>query len=271
MIRLWNRIRDWAILGGLIFMSLIFLLSANEPMLRGLRARALEATGSVESNFAWVSDYVSALKENRALRLENQELGSQVALSRDAIARSRVLEQLLGLRDSLEYDVMPAQIISKDITRERNTILLNVGSNDGIKEDMAVIDPRGILGFIDLVGSDYSQAITYLNTAFETPAVIQETGSDGLLGWDGKSHSRLLLEHVERFQRVSPGQHVVTSGYSGIFQPGYPIGVIDSVFVLPGMTTWQIYVRPSARIDNAAHVFVVRDIPDPARSDFRAR
>ncbi len=265
MIRLWDKIRDWAILGALVFVSLIVLLSANEPMLRGFRARALEATGSVESRFAWISDYLTALRENRELRLLNQELGSQVALSRDALAQNRELERLLGLRDSLNLSLLPAQIVSKDITRERNSFLLNVGQHAGVTENMAVIDPRGILGFVDLVGADYARGISYLNTEFETPARILETGSDGLLGWDGKHHDRLLLEHVERFQTVSQGQHVVTSGYSGIFQPGYPIGVIDSVFVLPGMTTWQIFVRPSAKIDQAGHVFVILNRPESER------
>ncbi len=68
-----------------------------------------------------------------------------------------------------------------------------------------------------------------------------------------------------RSQEVSPGEMIVTSGYSGIFQKGYPIGQIDSVFVKQGMITWQIFVEPFARLDNATHVFVIRSTPDPER------
>jgi len=265
MIRLWDKIRDWVLLFSLLLISLIFLLSANEPMVRGLRARALETTGSVESWFTWLGSYMRAVEENQALREENHRLSSEVARAREDRQTNVQLRELLALQDSLSTDAIPARIISKDITRERNHLVLDVGSDDGIQEGMAVVDPRGILGKIVLVGRRYSKVMTYLNADFYIPVKILTSDSDGLLHWSGERYDRLLLELVVRSQDVNPGELVVTSGYSGVFQPGYPIGEIDSVFVNPGMITWQIFVRPFARLDNATHVFVIRSIPDPER------
>lgn len=265
MIRFWDKIREWVLLFGLLFISLMVLLSVNEPMLLGLRARALETTGSVESWFAWLGNYVRALEDNQALREENIRLSSEVARAREAVIENDQLRNLLGVIDSTDFDLLPAEIISKDITRERNIIVLDVGSDDGVVVGMAVVDTRGILGKTVLVGDRYSRVMTYLNVDFYTPVKIRPSESDGLLRWDGERHDRLLLEHVVRSQQVNPGESVVTSGYSGVFQPGIPIGIVDSVFVRPGMTTWQIYVTPLARLDNATHVFVVKTIPDPER------
>lgn len=265
MIRLWDKIRDWVLLVSLLVISLVMLLSVNEPMMLGLRARALEFTGSVESAFSWLGGYIRAIDENQALREENHRLSSEVARAREARMQNSALRELLGMKDSLQTDALPAQIISKDITRERNYIVLDVGSDDGVAEGMAVVDPRGILGKTVIVGPDYSRVMTYLNTEFYIPVKIQESNSDGLLRWDGERHDRLLLELVVRSQPVEKGELVVTSGYSGVFQPGYPIGVIDSVFVNQGDITWQIHVRPYARLDNATHAFVIRSIPDPDR------
>jgi rod shape-determining protein MreC len=265
LIRLWDKIRDWVLLFSLLLISLIFLLSVNEPMLHGLRARSLEATGQVESWFAWLGSYVRAVEENQALREENHRLSSEVARAREARMQNSALRDMLGLKDSLAGRALPAGIVAKDITHERNFLTLDVGADDGVEENMAVVDPRGILGITELVGRDYTRVMTYLNSEFSIPVKIQESNSDGMLSWDGERHDRLLLELVVRSQTVTAGETVVTSGFSSVFQPGYPIGEIDSVFVIPGQITWQIYVKPYARLDNASHAFVILSKPDPDR------
>ena len=267
MIRLWNKIRDWALLFGLLFISTVVLLSVNEPMLTGLRARALETTGSVETWFAWMGNYVRAIEENQTLREENFQLSSELALAREAQTENDRLRNLLAFGKSSEFSLIPAQIVSKDVTRERNYLVIDVGSDDGVEEGMAVVEPRGILGKTVLVGRRFTRVMSYLNSEFFTPVKILPSESDGLIRWDGERHDRLLLEHVVRSQEVIPGQIVVTSGYSGVFQPGFLIGKIDSVFVRPGMTTWQIYVTPLARLDDATHAFVILSRPDPERME----
>jgi rod shape-determining protein MreC len=261
MNRLWERIRDWVLLGVLVITSLVIMLTANDPMLRGLRARSLEATASIETLFAGLGRYVRALDENEILRNQNIELSNQVALMRTAQAENQRLEAMLGLTDSLAFGVRAARVITKDITSERNFLTIDVGSEDGIRENMAVIDPSGIVGKVVLVGTRYARVMTYLNTEFFAPANVLPSYTDGSLRWDGGRFDRLLLEHVVRSANVSVGDMVVTNGYSTVFHPGYPIGVVDTLYAAPGMSTWTIFVRPHARLDNLSHVFVVTEPP----------
>ena len=261
MNRIWERTRDWVLVSVLIISSLVVMLTVNEDMLRGLRARSLEATSSIESLFAGLGRYVRALDENEVLRTQNIDLANQVALMRSAEAENQRLEALLGLTDSLDYNVVAARITAKDITSERNFVTIDVGRADGIEEDMAVIDPSGIVGKIVLVGQNYSRVMTYLNSDFFVPASVLPSMTDGSLRWDGRRFDRLLLEHVVRSAAVSIGDLVVTNGFSTVYQPGYPIGTVDSLFAEPGMSTWTIHVRPRARLDNLSHVFVVTSKP----------
>jgi len=240
------------------------MLTVNEDMLRGLRARSLEATASIESLFAGLGRYVRALDENEVLRTQNIDLSNQVALMRSAEAENQRLEALLGLADSLDYGVVAARVTSKDITSERNFVTIDVGRVDGIEEEMAVIDPAGIIGKVVLVGEEYSRVMTYLNADFFVPASVLPSMTDGSLRWDGRRFDRLLLEHVVRSAAVTKGDLVVTNGFSTVFQPGYPIGVVDSLYAEPGTSTWTIHVRPSARLDNLSHVFVVATKPPNA-------
>ncbi len=258
MNRIWERSRDWVLLSILIITSLVVMLTANEDMLRGLRARSLEATASVESMFAGLGRYVRALDENEVLRNQNIDLANQVALMRSAQAENERMEALLGLADSLDYEVLAAKVVSKDITSERNLITIDVGSDDGIELNMSVIDPSGVIGKVILVGDDYSRVMTYLNTDSFISASVLPAMTDGNLRWDGRRFDRLILDYVSRSSTVSVGDLVVTNGFSTIHQRGYPIGVVDTLFAEPGTSTWTIHVRPSASLDDLSHVFVVK-------------
>jgi rod shape-determining protein MreC len=263
MIRLWDKIRDWVLLLTLLFLSVSVLLSVNDPMVRGFRARALETTGSVEGWFTWLGNYFRAADENESLRSENHRLSSELARAREATAVNEQLRAMLGLRDSMNVDIVSARIISKDITHERNFMVLDVGTADGIRENMAVVDARGILGKTVLVEENYVKVMTYLNSEFTIPVKLSASNSDGIIRWDGEQYDRLIVDLVPKSQEIEDGEFVVTSGYSGIFQPGYPVGEITEHIELPGMITWQIFVRPFARLDNASHAFVIRTIPQP--------
>ncbi len=263
MNRLWEQIRGWALVGGLLIVSVVVLLTANEPMLRGLRARSLEVTSSVEKVFSGLGRYVRALEESEALRTQNIELSNQVALMRAAESENRTLKGLLELSDSLDYALIAARVTSKDITKERNLLVLDAGSKKGVEVDMAVIDSRGIIGKVTLVSENYSKVMTYQNTEFFAPVSVYPSNSDGIVSWEGTRFNRLILNHIVLSAKIAKGDQVVTSGHSAIFQPGFPVGVIDSVFAESGLSTWTVYVKPSAYLDDASHVFIVKAHPDP--------
>lgn len=266
---LWDRIRDWVLLAMLLLFSLVCLLAYNEPMVRGLRATALEVTARLEEGFSWAGGYFRALEENSALRETNIQLSSQLARSRAAQIENARLRRLLALQQEQPYPLKAARIIDKDITRQQNFFLLDVGKADGIDIDMAVIDERGILGKVILVSDHYAKVMSYLNTDFRIPALVQPNGIDGIIRWEGdlsrENPDLLLLEHIVKTEPVAQGDSVVASGYSAIFPRGYPIGVIDSVAALSGRNALLVYLTPFARLRDAEHAFVVLKRPDPER------
>ena len=253
------------LLAMLLITSTVVMLTANDPMMRGLRARSLEVTSVVEEWFVGLGRYVRALEENEALRTQNLELSNDVARMRDAMNENERLRQLLSMADTSSVEMIAADVVSKDIMLERNHFVLNVGRQDGVEPDMAVIDTRGIIGKTTLVTENHAQVMTYLNVDFRLPAVVLPAGADGIIEWDGERSDRIYLRLVSRSTPVTRGDLVVTSGYSRIFREGYPVGTVDSVYTPPGLTTHTIHVRPATRLDNVSHVFVVKTSPDPDR------
>lgn len=268
--QLWDRIRDWVILLTLLSLSVVIMLLVNEPIVRALRAGSLSITGRLEARFAWVGSYVRALEENDELRAENIQLASEVARTRSAVLENERLRTMLSFRDSSAAPLLPARIVAKDITEQQNFLTLDVGSRDGVQEGMGVIDTRGIIGRVVLVSPHYARVMPYLNTDFRSPGTVQPIGADGMIRWEGLRRDRLLLEHIVKTEPVARGQLVVTSSFSGVFPPGYPVGVVDSVLTRTGRNELLIYLTPSAPLMKVDYVFVILQLPDPERLDLES-
>ena len=174
---------------------------------------------------------------------------------------------LASFVDTVSYNVLSARIIEKEITKQKNHITLNVGSKHGVEEQMGVIDERGILGKVIQVTENYSLVMSYLNMDFRVPAKVQPSQAQGIIQWEGVHRDKLLLQHVIKTERVAIGQVVVTSGFSSVFPPGYPIGLVQSVEAQTGKNQLLIDVIPASKIDDAEHAFVVLKEQDQERTE----
>lgn len=262
---LWHRVRDYVLLAVLLIVSLVVLFAQNGPLFRSARALALQATAPVEGTFSWTERYTRALDENDELRTDNIELASEVARLREARSENDRLRKLIAFRDSVSFDMVPARIVGKDITKQDNLLTINVGSSDSVKVGMAVIDERGIVGKVVLASENYAMVLPHQNTDFRVPAQIELLGRDGVVRWDGTEYDRLLMEYVSKTEPVVRSQLIVTSGFSGTFPPGIPIGKVDSVFAAKGRNDLVIYLKPSAELSTVDYVYVLLDQISPER------
>lgn len=262
MIRLWERFADWFLLIGLILVSVIIMLTVNTPMVRGLRARSLEMSAKVEDRLAAAGQYLGALRENERLREENIRLSSELALRREAALENVRLRDLLNMPDSVLGQRVAARVISKDITRQRNSLVISVGADQGIAENMAVVDPRGVVGVVDLVSTSHAVVRSFLDPGLLFSVKIEPHLSDGILRRSQDRPDRLEVLHVPTTDPIAKGQRVVTNGYSGIFRRGLPVGTVDSVAVTEDGLFWKIRVDPATPLSSLQHVFVLTERPD---------
>lgn len=268
--RLWERVRDYVLLAVLLIASLVLLLSKNEPFFRSARALALQATAPVEGTFSVTGRYSRALDENDDLRADNIRLAAEVARLREARNENDRLRALIAFRDSVDFSMVPARVVGKDITKQDNLLTIDAGARDSVRVGMAVIDERGIVGKVVLTSEDYSLVMPHQNTNFRVPAKIDLLKRDGVVRWDGLAYDRLLMEYVVKTEPVVRGQLVVTSGFSGTFPPGIPVGKVDSVFAAKGRNDLVIYLEPASSVSTVDYVYVLTDQVSPERQELEA-
>ncbi|CAN5484222.1 hypothetical protein BH23BAC4_BH23BAC4_12560 [soil metagenome] len=262
LVQFWERSRDFILTGLMIVISLGVLFSHDSPVLRSARSVSLEMTSGVEGAFAGASRFTSALSQNEALRDESIRLSTEVARLREAAAENQRLRALIAFGDTLDYELMPARVVNKEITDQNNRVVIDVGARQGIVEGMAVIDERGVVGRVVHTSPNYALVMPHQNRLFRVPATLELIRQDGVVSWDGRSHDRLIMDFVPKTEPVVPGQRVVTSTFSGVFPAGIPIGRVDSVFAAPGRNDYVIYLRPASSIAQIDYVYVVLTPPD---------
>jgi len=196
----------------------LFLTSAG-----AVSSSVYSLTNNVSSYFNLKDNNEDLNKRNAALQVEVLELRAQLLrLQEDTTSTSPALNDSL-----LQYRVVTSHVINNSVMRPHNYITINRGAADGIAPEMGVIDQNGVVGVVNVVGKHNSRVISLLNPNFRLSCKIKNNDSFGSLVWDGNDPRFAVLEELPRHTVFSRGDTVVTSGYSAVFPPGIPVGIID--------------------------------------------
>ena len=169
-------------------------------------------------------------------------------------------DSLLFDRDSLtervKYEYVSAQVVSNSTNKKHNFIIIDKGYDAGIKKDMGVVSPAGVVGVVHSVARNYSLVISFLNINQSVSAKINTSGAFGPLIWDGQRSQYAILTEVPQHIKFMPGDTVSTSGFSTIYPPDIPIGTIRKSKIIKG-TQHEIQVKLFQDFSTLRYVRVV--------------
>ena len=180
------------------------------------------------------------LKQIATLRAENQQLTSQ-AIQNSATARENdKLHALLGWQQTQPWKLKLANVVMRDPANWWLTVQIDLGSRDGVRENMPVITEGGLVGRISSVSLTRSQVVLISDPNCRVSATVENAARDmGVVIASGPVDTSIVnLTYLASGANLKPGQNVVTSGLGGIFPPGIPIGqIVDSRSVEYGLYT----------------------------------
>ena len=198
-------------------------------------------------------------RENRELRAEIERMKVEDARFAEDARMARRIQALLAFKEQYVDTTVAAQVIGTSGSEQSRILYIDKGSKDGIKPDMAVITPTGIVGKIVQVFPDSSQVLPINDQFSGVGAALKSSRLQGIL--KGSSNGATTLQYVMSDEKVEPGEEVITSGGDRIFPKGLPVGKVVSVE--PGKDLFlNIRVVPSARLDQVEEVLVVTKITE---------
>jgi len=199
------------------------------------------------------------LKQVDNLRRENQQLRSQ-AVQSIAIARENdQLRALLNWQRQTPWKLKLANVVMRDPANWWRTVQIDLGSKDGLRENLPVITSAGLVGRISSVSQTHAQVVLIGDPNCRVSATVENAARDmGVLVAGGTLDTSLVeLTYLASSANLKPGQSVITSGLGGIFPPGIPIGqVVDSRSVEYGLYT-DARVKLNANLGSLEQVWVL--------------
>jgi rod shape-determining protein MreC len=210
--------------------------------------------GNVYENKQAVQDYFQLAKVNKNLveeneRLRNRIAGDSIEINLDS---ADIPFELNG-----QYEFITGKVVNNSVHRFRNYFTLNKGSEDGIEEGMVVINPKGVVGKIKSVSSNFSTAYSALHSSLLISVLIDETETLCTANWSGEDPTEISLEYVPRHIQVKEGMQVISSGYDAIFPQGVKLGTVKSVEIDEEATFYDIEVALSADFFSLDYVYVI--------------
>jgi len=205
----------------------------------------------------------------RGVREQNEELKAQldrlrleqVSLAEDA-SQARRLQALLGFKQKFISQTVAAEVIGSTGTDHSRAFTIDKGSKDGIKVDMPVITPKGIVGKVNKVFSGHSAQVLQINDASSGAGVM--LGRSRLRAvMRGTSSGIPEIMHVMADEKIEPGETVVSSGGDQIYPPGLPVGTVQSTAPDPeGGPFMVVRVKPAANLDKVDEVLVITQVSE---------
>lgn len=169
-------------------------------------------------------EYAYVFDENERLRAENARL---LAWKEEALklqAKVARYEALLNVQVDPSINYVSGRVVSDSGGPFVDTVLVNVGSEQGIKSGLAVIDTDGLVGRIVSTGPKASRVLLLTDLNSRVPVIIEPAHYKAVLAGDNTDWPK--LEYLAAQSSVSPGDRVVTSGDGGLIPSGLPIGLV---------------------------------------------
>jgi len=174
------------------------------------------------------SDTVQVQQRNAELESEVSHLRTQIIELQQQLDEFRILSSLLDFaRAYPEYQYTGASVIGRDPSPFLKYILINRGSDDGLRRGMPVVTQQGLVGRVAQVTA--SAALVQLITDPGTTVNVQldPSGAEALLS--GSITGDISLDSIPQDANIEPGAIVLTSGLGGNYPPNILIGQVTGV------------------------------------------
>jgi len=234
---------------------------------RLIRYWVVTAFAPFERAFLSVGHGVSSTWHNyvdlRHVRQQNQQLQSELdrmrleqsALAVDAREGLR-LQKLFGFQQQYIAKTVAAHVIGTSGTALSRVLVIDKGLKDGLKTDMPVITPDGVVGKLRDVFPHTAQVLEINDQTSGLGIVLTKTRLRGILRGNAAGQTEII--DILPDERIQAGEQVVTSGGDSVYTSGLPVGTVERVVNDPEHNPYvAVLVHPAVNLSRLDDVLVI--------------
>lgn len=264
--------RRWILPGSFLLVSFLLMILPLDGLVASVKTvlsyifiPQVRAAHSVVQYAQDTSDTVQELlrahQENEQLKQEIETTHLLATQAAQVFEENQRLTNLLQIRNSLPWKGVWARVAYREPT-QWNTVIIDKGSADGIKERSAVISmegkQEGLAGVVVEVTGNTAKVLLVRDEDFSAAVRLERGGEEGLLVGDGPRP--VQVKYIPLLAQVEKGDKVYTSASSSVFPTGILVGQVSGVHQTDYFQTAQtIEVIPQVRAAAVQEVFVILD------------
>ena len=199
------------------------------------------------------------IRENQRLQTENMRLNTAIRQNDVQQLQLAELKKLNLLAGSGIGNSTAAKIVSNGKNPFSDKLLLNKGSNDGLKAGDAVIDQYGLIGQISAVQPFNAELTVLTSSQTVVPVMVARTGVRSLVYGDS---NQVSLRYFPLDADLQPGDLLVTSGMDSVYPAGIPVAKVESALRSSGTPYYRTTLSIPAAIHSSKYVLVLPQIEE---------
>jgi rod shape-determining protein MreC len=212
----------------------------------------LDGIGGVWNGYI---NLIHVQQENQQLREEIGRLRGENNLLKEEEVLAERLQAILDYKQSAPFNLVAASVIGREPSHWYQTVIVNKGEVEGIKVDMGVITPEGVVGKVIKTGPRHAQVLLLTDRNSAVAAIVQRTRDEGIV--QGIEEGAVRLKYLPHFSEVVVGDVLVTSGLEGSFAKGLKIGEIEKVEKKEHELFLQVKVTPQINFSKLEEVLII--------------
>lgn len=237
-------------------------------------------SGKLYDRYNNVQYYFHLKATNDSLVSENARLHNMLRSSFDSMLTGNIiktdtarqfsadtLHQVTGT-ELRRYLYREAKVINNSVNRAVNYITIRRGRLQGIRPNMGVVGPNGVVGMVRSVSDNYAVILSLLakssgtgSNNFGVSSRLLRGKEIGTTYWDGADPGYAIMKDIPRSIRLQKGDTVVTSGFSALFPENIPVGYIDTFALADkSSTAYTIRVKLATNFYNLQYVYVIDNL-----------
>jgi rod shape-determining protein MreC len=240
--------------------ALSFLFRYNKFHEAAFLNVSTEVTGRINEKYSNVEYYFQLKATNEALVKENLRLRQLLKDNYEAPdSLSRLIHDTIRTDSGhsiLKYRILEAKVVSNTTSLQNNYLTIHRGFAQGVRPNMGVIGPQGLVGTVINVSENFATVMSLLHRQFRVVVKLKNGGERGVVEWDGTSPLVVTLKDIPKSAKVAKGDTILTSQISNHFPPNILVGTIYDIVQDNSTNFYTLKVRPSTNFYNIEYAYV---------------
>ena len=241
--------------------ALSFLFRYNKFHEAAFMNVSTEITGRINEKYNGIEYYFQLKKTNESLVRENLRLRQQLKENFEAPDSIRRLIHDTVKVDSgktiLKYNIMEAKVVNSTTASQINYLTIHRGFAQGIRPNMGVTGPQGIVGTVVNVSENFATVMSLLHRNYKAVVKLKNGGERGAIEWDGLSPLFVTLKDIPKSAKVAKGDTVLTSQISSLFPANLMVGTVYDIVPDNTSNFYTLKIRPATNFFTIEYVYVI--------------